>query len=264
MNGVRDIEWIPFLWGYLLLLLPLFMLAFYRTGLVKPVLIAVVRMTVQLLLVGLYLEFIFTRNNGWVNLLWILVMAALTALTIINRSRLSYSFFAASVFWALGLSLMGVLTYFTLMVLRLEHYFEARYLLPIAGMLLGNCLQSNIIGLNAYYSRLRQEQQLYRFALANGATRREALFPFMRDALVKAFNPAIASMAVMGLVSLPGMMTGQILGGSQPGVAIKYQIMIMIAILVCSLLSLILTIFLANRYVFDAFDNFRLPSVKPH
>ena len=86
----------------------------------------------------------------------------------------------------------------------------------------------------------------------------------MRDALVKAFNPAIASMAVMGLVSLPGMMTGQILGGSLPGVAIKYQIMIMIAIFACSLLSLILTIFLANRYVFDAFDNFRLPAVKPH
>lgn len=264
MNGVRDIAWIPFLWGYLLLLLPLFTLAYFRTGLVKSTLIAAVRMTLQLLLVGLYLEFIFKLNNRWVNLLWILVMAALTSLSIINRSRLTFSFFAASIFLALGLSLLGVLTYFSLMVLRLEHYFQARYLLPITGMLLGNCMQSNIIGLNAYYSRLGQEQQLYRYALASGATRREALYPFMRDALVKAFNPAIASMAVMGLVSLPGMMTGQILGGSLPGVAIKYQIMIMIAIFACSLLSLILTIFLANRYVFDAFDNFRLPAVKPH
>jgi putative ABC transport system permease protein len=264
MNGVRDIDWIPFLWGYLLLLLPLFTLAYYRTGLVKATFIAVVRMTGQLLLVGLYLEFIFKLNNGWVNLLWIVVMVALTSLSIIHRGQLTYRFYAVPVCWALGLSLMGVLAYFFLVVLRFEHYFEARYLLPITGMLLGNCLQSNIIGLNAYYSRLRQEQQLYRYALANGATRQEALYPFMRDALVKAFNPAIASMAVMGLVSLPGMMTGQILGGSQPSVAIKYQIMIMIIILVCSLLSLILTIFLANRYAFDAFDNFRLPAVKPH
>jgi putative ABC transport system permease protein len=264
MNGARDIAWIPFLWGYLLLLLPLFTLAYYRTGLVKSTCIAVVRMSVQLLLVGLYLEFIFKLNNGWINLLWILVMVVLTSLSIINRSRLTFKFFVGPVFWALGLSLIGVLTYFFLLVLRLAHYYEARYLLPITGMLLGNCMQSNIIGLNAYYSRLRQEQQLYRYALASGATRREALYPFMRDALVKAFNPAIASMAVLGLVSLPGMMTGQILGGSLPSVAIKYQIMIMMAILVCSLLSLILTIFLANRYAFDAFDNFRLPAVKPH
>lgn len=264
MNGARDIAWIPFLWGYLLLLLPLFTLGYYRTGLVKPTLIAVVRMTVQLLLVGLYLEFLFELNNGWVNLLWILVMVALTSVSILHRGQLTYKFYVLPVCWALGLSLMGVLAYFFLVVLRLGHYSEARYLLPVTGMLLGNCMQSNIIGLNAYYSRLRQEQQLYRYALANGATRSEALSPFMRDALIKAFNPAIATMAVLGLVSLPGMMTGQILGGSLPSVAIKYQIMIMIIILACSLLSLLLTIFLANRYVFDAFDNFRLQAVKPH
>jgi putative ABC transport system permease protein len=263
MNGVRDIEWLPFLWGYLLLLLPLITLAHYRTRLVKSTFIAVVRMTIQLFLVGLYLEFIFHLDNGWVNLLWVLVMVALASLSIISRSRLTLKFYMMPVCWALGLSLVGVLAYFFLLVLQLEHYYEARYLLPITGMLLGNCMQSNIIGLNAYYSRLRQEQQLYRFALASGATRREALSPFMRDALVKAFNPAIASMAVLGLVSLPGMMTGQILGGSQPSVAIKYQLMIMIMILVCSMLSLILTIYLANRYAFDAFDNFRLPAVKP-
>lgn len=263
MDGVRDIEWTALLWGYLLLLLPITTLAYYRTGLVRPTLIAVVRMTMQLFLVGLYLEFIFQLDNVWVNLLWVLLMVILASVSIINRSSLTYRFYLVPVFWALGLSLTGVIAYFFTIVIKLENFFEARYLIPITGMLLGNCMQSSIIGLNAYYTRLRQEQQLYRYALANGATRHEALFPFMRDALVKAFNPAIASMAVIGLVSLPGMMTGQILGGSNPSVAIKYQIMIMITILVTSLLSVILTIFLANRYAFDAFDNFKLTTVKP-
>lgn len=263
MNGVADIQWPHLLLGYLLLLLPITALWYYRTGLVKPTLVAVARMTAQLALVGLYLEFIFRLDSAWVNLLWVLVMVAFASLAVISRTSLTYRFYLIPVIWATGLSLTVVVAYFFVVVIRLENYVEARYLIPITGMLLGNCMHSNIIGLNAYYSRLRLEQQLYRYALANGATRAEALFPFVRDALVKAFNPSIASMAVIGLVSLPGMMTGQILGGSDPGVAIKYQIMIMITIFTSSLLTVLLTIFLANRYAFDAYDNFRLLSLKP-
>ena len=72
-----------------------------------------------------------------------------------------------------------------------------------------------------------------------------------------AFNPTIATTAIMGLISLPGMMTGQILGGSDPGVAVKYQIMLMITIFSSSILNVVLTIFLSNRFAFDAYDNLR-------
>ena len=261
MNGAKDIEWIYLLLGYLLLLIPITGLGYFRTGLIKPTLIAVARMTAQLVLVGLYLEFIFTLNNKWVNLLWVLLMVTFASLAVISRTSLRYKYYLFPVFWATALSLAVIVAYFFVVVLRLENYFEARYLIPITGMLLGNCLNSNIIGLNAYYSRLRLEQQLYRYALANGATRAEALQPFIKDALIKAFNPSIASMAVIGLVSLPGMMTGQILGGSDPVVAIKYQIMIMISIFTASLLTVILTIFFANRYAFDSYDNFKHQSL---
>ena len=69
----------------------------------------------------------------------------------------------------------------------------------------------NVIGLNTYYAGLRREQQLYYFLLGNGATRNEAIAPFVRQALIKAFSPGIANMAVTGLVALPGTMIGQIL-----------------------------------------------------
>ena len=92
------------------------------------------------------------------------------------------------------------------------------------------------------------------FRLANGATAHEARSPFMRDALIKSFNPTIASMAVMGLIALPGTMTGQILGGSDPDVAIKYQIMLMISIFASSLISVLLTLALTRHKIFDKYD----------
>ena len=82
--------------------------------------------------------------------------------------------------------------------------------------------------LNTYYSGLKREQQLYRYLLGNGATRTEAQAPFIRQAIIKAFSPLIANISVMGLVAFPGTMIGQILGGSSPNVAIKYQMMIMV------------------------------------
>ena len=77
--------------------------------------------------------------------------------------------------------------------------------------------------------------------------------PFVRQALIKAFSPGIANMAVTGLVALPGTMIGQILGGSSPHVAIKYQIMIVVITVVASMLSLMMTIFLASRKSFDSY-----------
>ena len=109
---------------------------------------------------------------------------------------------------------------------------------------MGNMLGVNVIGLNTYYAGLKREQQLYYYLLGNGATRSEAIAPFIRQALIKAFSPGIANMAVTGLVALPGTMIGQILGGSSPHVAIKYQIMIVVITVASSMLSLMITIML--------------------
>ena len=83
------------------------------------------------------------------------------------------------------------------------------------------------------------------------------MFPFKKEALKNAFNPVIASVAIVGLISLPGMMTGQILGGSSPVIAVKYQIMLMITIFSSSIISVVLSIYFADKYVFDGFDNLK-------
>lgn len=98
---------------------------------------------------------------------------------------------------------------------------------------------------------------LYEFLLGNGASQGEALQPFVKQAIVKSFSPAIANMAVMGLVSLPGTMIGQILGGSSPNVAIKYQIMIVVVTMSASMLSLMIAIRLSRRQAFDAYGRMK-------
>ena len=255
--GVQDISWVDLGLGYLLLVIPLLAFRYYQTGLVRSTLIAIARMTVQLLLVGAYLGVIFRWNSAWVNILWVVAMVVVAAFTVVRRSELSRKLFLVPVLIAIAASVLLVDVYFLGVVVRLDFLFDARYFIPITGMLIGNCLSNNIVALNTFYHSLSKEQTLYRFALANGATRNEALAGFMREALRKSLNPTIATTAVAGLISLPGMMTGQILGGSNPEVAIKYQIMIMITILVSTLLTVILSILICNRFVFDGFGRLR-------
>lgn len=255
--GVQDISWLDLGLGYVLIVIPLLIFRYYQTGLVRSTLIAIVRMSIQLLLVGAYLGVIFRWNNVWVNIAWVLVMVVVAAFTVVKRSELSRKFFLIPVLIAIAVSILLVDIYFLGVVIRLDFLFDARYFIPITGMLIGNCLSNNIVALNTYYHSLYREQTLYRFALANGAARGEALSIFMRDALKRSLNPTIATTAVVGLISLPGMMTGQILGGSNPEVAIKYQIMIMITILVSSLMTVILSILICNRFVFDGFGRIR-------
>ena len=116
---------------------------------------------------------------------------------------------------------------------------------------MGNMLGVNVIGLNTFYYNLQREKSYYYFLLGNGATIDEAITPFVKRALVHSFSPAIANMAVMGLVALPGTMIGQILGGSTPDVAIKYQMMIIVITNSASMLSLMTTLNLSKRVTFD-------------
>ena len=240
--GTIDISYYNLFVGLLLLAIPFFYLWKFKTGLLKPAVIGTLRMIIQLFFIGIYLKYLFLWNNPWINFLWVIVMifvAGQTALVPITVG------FLCSVI-LVGLYFIGI-------VLQLDNIFSAQYFIPIFGILMGNMLSSNVIALNTYYSGLKREQQLYRYLLGNGATRQEAQAPFIKQAIIKSFSPLIANIAVMGLVALPGTMIGQILGGSSPNVAIKYQMMIMVITFTASMLSLMITISLASRRSFDAY-----------
>lgn len=257
MENVIDINYFELFTGYALMLIPVLILWYYKTGLVKDTILATARMTIQLLLVGVYLEYIFKLNNSFINIAWVLIMSVISSFTIIQRSGLKFKLFFIPILLSGLISIMVTDTYFLGFVIKLDNIFDARYFIPVTGMLMGNTLKNVIISLDAYYKRIDDEQNLYRWHLANGASPKEALLPFMRDALKIAFNPMIATTAIMGLISLPGMMTGQILGGSNPNIAVKYQIMLLITIFASAMLNVVLTISFSNRIAFDNYNNLK-------
>ena len=237
-----DISYLHLFIGLLLLAIPVFYLHKFKTGLVKATLIGTARMIVQLFLIGMYLKYLFLWDNPWINFLWVIIMVFVAAQTALVRTGLKRRILFIPMAVGFLCSAVVVGLYFMGVVLRLDNIFDAQYFIPIFGILMGNMLSSNVVALNIYYSRLKREEQLYRYLLGNGATRQEALAPFVREAIVKSFSPLIANIAVMGLVALPGTMIGQILGGSTPNVAIKYQMMIMVITFAASMLSLMITL----------------------
>ena len=253
-----DISYLSLAIGLLLLIIPVYFLWRLRTGLVRATLIAAVRMIVQLFLVAIYLRYLFEWDYPWLNTLWVIIMAVIATHTLGERTRLPRRIVAIPAFASFFVAALLVGFYFLCFVLRLDHPFTARYFIPIMGILMGNMLGVNVLTLSTFYSGIEREQATYYYLLGNGATNFEARLPFMREAVIKSFTPCIANMAVMGIVALPGTMIGQILGGSAPDVAVKYQMMIVIITMSASMLSLILALWLSSYRAFDSFGRLNL------
>lgn len=252
---IIDLSWLQIGIGFLILILPGYILWKYKTGLNQKLLTASLRMVLQLLFVGYYLEYLFEYDNAWVNAAWITVMVIVADFATADRSELRRTArILIPIFFATFLGIVVIDLFFLEAVIQLPELLAAQYTIPITGMVLGNCLRSNVIGINAFFYGLYNNTGRYQFYLASGATRSEALQPFVGDALKKSVNPTLATMATIGLVSLPGMMTGQILSGSSPLIAIKYQIMIMVAIFAGTVLSVYLAVVFISRSVFKETD----------
>lgn len=253
MEKVYNLPYLTLLFYTCLIIIPIIIFYYLKLRLTKKFLISVGRMIVQLLLVGLYLKFIFSLNNILINIGWVLLMLFVANISILYQSGLSFKKFYLRTFPAYFLSALFIF-FSLLLIFDFNTLISARYLIPLEGMVLGNILRSNIIGLERFYSELLKGEKEYIQYLLLGAKTSEALKPFLREAYKAAITPQIGGMATIGLVSLPGMMTGQILGGSSPIVAIKYQIMIMIAIFLSVSISVFLSINFSKKSAFDNFN----------
>jgi putative ABC transport system permease protein len=198
----------------------------------RSLLIAAVRMVVQLTLVGLVLAALFSL----VSPLWTAV-AAFVMVLFAGHEAAQRQERRLSRWWSYGLGtgcmmMSSVLvTVFALMTcLRPTPWYDPRYAIPLLGMILGNCMTGIGLGLNTLAASLVSRRAGVEAQLMLGVTRNLAVAPVTREALRSALMPVINSMSVTGVVSLPGMMTGQILGGVPPAEAVKYQILVMFLI----------------------------------
>ncbi len=220
----------------------------------RALIISLIRMVIQLSLVGIYLQYIFDLNSTLLNISYIIVMMGVATFSIIHSTSLRLKHLFLPIFTSMLIPNLIILIYFNSFVIRLDHIFEARYMITIGGMLLGNVLSGDIIGLQTFYQGIKDQKDRVYYDFALGATRFQAIKPYLKRAISASVKPTIASMATIGLVALPGMMTGQILGGSVPLHAIMYQMAIMIAIFVTRYFNILLSILFSLPLVFDERD----------
>lgn len=252
--GAQDISIPALLVGLLAMAVPVWILAYFKTGLVRSTFLSFGRMIAQMALLGVYLKWIFELNSAILNVGWVLVMAAAAGATLQKRTGRKFSAKRLSqLVAAVTISMVANGAVFAFVQIGVEDFFNAWYIIPMLGMMLGNCLGSSVIGLRSYDNRLAKQEMAYKYMLLCGASRREALFPFISGAIRDAMAPSIAQTAAIGLIWLPGMMTGQILGGSDPTTAIKYQILILTTIFSASVITLFLSIIFTVRSDFDEY-----------
>ena len=187
--GTIDISIGSLFLGLLLMMIPLYFLWKYRTGMVKTTVVALARMVGQLFLVGLYLKYLFIWDNPFLNAVWVIIMVFVATETALTRTKLKRSIMMCPIMvgFVTGALLVGF--YFLGIVLQLNNVFSVQYFIPVLGILMGNMLGVNVIALNTFYSHLRRESAYYYFMLGNGATVQEAVSPFVKQALVRAFQP---------------------------------------------------------------------------
>ncbi|MBN1327603.1 MAG: ABC transporter permease [Candidatus Cloacimonetes bacterium] len=263
MNSTYDIPIQSLIFYVFLFIIPVMIFKYLKIRKVKSLIISIARMVFQLSMVGVYLGYIFHLNNIFINIGWIVLMIFVANISILDQSGLSIRKLSYYTIPAYFITVVVVLASF-LIIFSTDTIFSARYLIPLGGMVLGNLLRSNIVGLDRFFSELRKRENEYIQYISLGAQRSEAVIPFLREAYKAAMAPQIAGLAIMGLVALPGMMTGQILGGSSPMLAIKYQIMIMTAIFVTTSVSVLLALIFSMNSAFDSFGRFRKDIFKDH
>ena len=247
----------------ILLVIPIFILnRSIGISQTKKIIISVTRMVIQLTIVGIYLQYIFDLNNIWLNIAYIIVMMVVATLSIGSSIPIKRAISFLPILISLLIPNLCMLIFFNAVVIHIDQIFEAKYIITIGGMLLGNGLSGNIIGLSTFYNGLIKHEEVYQYELMFGATKFEALKPYFKEAVLVSINPTIASIATIGLVSLPGMMTGQILGGTIPIEAIRYQIAIMIAILITKYFNIYLAIILSSKNMFNMKDQMKKQFLK--
>ena len=196
-----------------------------------------VRSLMQLIAVGYILDIVFAIDNWWAVVAILGVM--LTIASIVTRNRIDQKLkgLLSTVAVSLIVSSLFTLAYVILLIVRPDTWYEPQYLIPLAGMLFGNAMNSASLAGDRLLNAINQNRLEIETHLCLGATPTQAIATYKKEAIRTGLIPILNNMVVVGLVSLPGMFTGQVLGGSNPLDAASYQILILFAIVLTNIIS---------------------------
>ncbi len=211
-----------------------------KLNLESQLIMATGRSILQLLVIGSILDVIFALDNPWAVLIILAVM--LTIATVVARNRISKKMkgLLPVVWLSIFASTAFCLAYIIILIIQPERWYEPQYLIPLTGMVLGNAMNSAALAGERFLSSINNNRLEIETFLCLGATPSQAVETYRRESIRAALIPILNQMMVVGLVSLPGMFTGQVLGGSSPLEAASYQILILFAIALTNLMTTIL------------------------
>jgi putative ABC transport system permease protein len=214
--------------------------AWERLGLELNLAIATGRSILQLAVLGYVLDFIFALDNLWAVLVFLAVMLTITAIVARNRISQKIPYVLPLVWGAMFLSTFLTLVYTNFLIIQPDRWYEPRYIIPLAGMVLGNGMNAAAIAGERLVNSMNTFPTEIETHLSLGATPQQATNQYRKEAIRAALLPTINQMMLLGMVAIPGITTGQLLGGVTPSEAISYEILIILIVAVANLLITVL------------------------
>lgn len=258
MSGIIDLVFWQVAAAYLFVVVVLAIVRWRGIGREREIVLATMRMTLQLVLVGYVLVFLFDNPHPLLTLGIIVLMEAFAIYTVARKFKGALSgplrrIVALSMTTGTTLCLL----FFILVVVGVTPWYSPQYFIPIAGMIIGNSMTAVSLGVKSLTESMVVQRPVVEEALVLGASPKDATAGIVNGTFDSAIMPTINSMLGMGIVFLPGMMTGQILAGVTPTTAIAYQIAMMLGILGAVALSVILVLQLGYRTFFNFRDQLK-------
>ncbi|MGM7723074.1 ABC transporter permease [Metabacillus sp. Hm71] len=256
-NVIKDIEFWRLVAGYLFILLLIVFVKWRGLKREKQIIVSTARMTIQLILVGYILTYIIEQPNPFLITLIIFLMLWFAVYNTYKQVAIPISRNLKQII-AISMAAGSIVTllYFNFVVIHFQPWYEPQYLIPIAGMIIGNSMTGITLGVKNLIEGIQREKHLIEGALMLGATPEAATKSVVNSAFDSAILPSINSLVGMGIVFLPGMMTGQILAGISPLIAIEYQIAVLLGITGSVALTVMIFTHFGYRTFFNERDQF--------
>lgn len=239
--------------------------AYSGLGMGKQIILNAIRMTLQLMLIGIVLKTLFEYDDiEWVGAI------AMVMLVVAGREVMARQKYSFKGWWGYGVVTASMfissftLTLFALkIIIEIKPWYEPQYSIPLLGMMFGNTMNGIALGMERLTSESWRQRKIIEERLMLGQDWKDAIGHIRKESMHTAMTPIINAMAAAGIVSLPGMMTGQILAGSPPLEAVKYQILIMFLITVGTGFGVLSAVWIGSQRLFDVRHRLRLDRLQP-
>jgi len=226
-RSILDVSWLDLSLAFGLILIAVGLSRWQRLGLAKDFIIGAIRTFVQLVLVGYVLVYIFAVGRWYITVVALLLMLIVATNAAVGRQKKEAN---RELRWITGAAmLLGsgfTLCYISTLVVRVHPWYDPRYMIPIFGMIVGSAMNGAAIAAERLAGEMEARRAEIEAYLALGASYQQASQQPVQRALRASLIPTVNGLMVVGIVTLPGMMTGQILAGSSPLTAVRYQIVV--------------------------------------